>query len=62
MNVVAANKDVAQVYFEKIKLLQTLSCYLKTLNKVTSCNYRIEFLKQCLNNDIIPDFLRFRAP
>ena len=36
--------------------------YLKTLNKVTNCNYRIEFLKQCLNNDIIPDFLRFRAP
>ena len=36
--------------------------YLKSLNKVTSCNYRIEFLKQCLNNDIIPDFLRFRAP
>ena len=36
--------------------------YLKILNKVTSCNYRIEFLKQCLNNDIIPDFLRFRAP
>ena len=36
--------------------------YLKTLTKVTSCNYRIEFLEQCLNNDIIPDFLRFRAP
>ena len=29
---------------------------------VNSCNYRIEFLKQCLNNDIISDFLRFRAP
>ena len=28
---------------------------------VTSCNYRIEFLKQCINNDIIPEFLRFRA-
>ena len=36
--------------------------YLKTLNKVTSCNHRIEFLKQCQNNDVIPDFLRFRAP
>ena len=36
--------------------------YLKTTNKVTSCNYRIEFLKQCNNNDIIPDILRFHAP
>ena len=36
--------------------------YLKTLNKVTSCTHQIEFLKQCLKNDIIPDFLRFRAP
>ena len=36
--------------------------YLKTLKKVTSCNHRIEFLKHCLNNDIIPDFLRFRSP
>ena len=35
---------------------------MKTLNKVTSCNYRIEFLKQCLDNDVIPDLLRFRAP
>ena len=32
--------------------------YLKTLNKDTSCNYRIEFLKQCPNNDIISVFLR----
>ena len=36
--------------------------YLKTLNKVTSYNSRMEFLKHCLNNDIIPEFLRFRAP
>ena len=36
--------------------------YLKTLNKVTSCNYGLDFLKECLNNDMISDFLRFRAP
>ena len=36
--------------------------YLKTLNKVTSCNYRIEFSKQCISNNIIPDILRFYAP
>ena len=34
---------------------------MENLNKVTSYNYRIEFLKQCLNNDIVPGFLRFRA-
>ena len=35
--------------------------YLKTINKVTSCNYRIEFLKQGINH-IIADFLSFRTP
>ena len=34
----------------------------KTLNKVTMCNYRIEFLKQCINNDKIQEILSFRAP
>ena len=36
--------------------------YLKHFNKFNSSFLRIKFLRNCLNNDIIPDFLRFRVP
>ena len=48
--------------------LKTQTCYkfyfdyLKTLNKVTSCKYRIKIVKHGINMDIIPDFLRFCSP
>ena len=34
--------------------------YLKHFNKLNSTFLRIKFLKKCLDNDVIPDFLRFR--
>ena len=34
------------------------SIYVKFIN----CHQRNEFLRICLENDIIPDFLRFRVP
>ena len=34
------------------------SIYVKFIN----CHQRIKFLRVCLENDIIPDFLRFRVP
>ena len=36
--------------------------YLKHFNKFNSSFLRIKFLKKCLDNDIIPDFLRFCVP
>ena len=36
--------------------------YLKHLNKFNSSLLRVKFLRRCLDNDIIPDFLRFCAP
>ena len=36
--------------------------YLKHFNKLNSSFLRIIFLRKCLDNDIIPDFLRFRVP
>ena len=34
--------------------------YLKHFNDFNSTFLRIKFLKKCLDNDVIPDFLRFR--
>ena len=34
------------------------SIYVKFIN----CHQRVKFLRVCLENDIIPDFLRFRVP
>ena len=34
------------------------SIYVKFIN----CHQRVQFLRVCLENDIIPDFLRFRVP
>ena len=56
----ANTKDVAHVFFEKSNCYKLILGYLKSLNKVTSCNYRIEFLKQRIYNDTIPDFLTGR--
>ena len=36
--------------------------YLKHFNKFNSSFRRIKFLRKCLDNDIIPDFLRFCVP
>ena len=36
--------------------------YLKHFNKFNSSFLRIKFLRKCLDNDIIPNFLRFRVP
>ena len=36
--------------------------YLKHFNNLNSNFLRIKFLRKCLVNDIIPDFLRFRVP
>ena len=36
--------------------------YLKRLNKFNTSFMRIKFLRKCLDNDITPDFLRFRVP
>ena len=36
--------------------------YLKQFNKFNTSFMRIKFLRKCLNNDITPDFLRFRVP
>ena len=38
-----------------------LDC-LKHFNTFNSSFLRIKFLRKCLDNDIIPDFLRFRVP
>ena len=35
---------------------------VKHFNKFKSSFLRIKFLRKCLDNDIIPDFLRFRVP
>ena len=35
---------------------------LRHFNKFNSSFLRIKFLRKCLDNDIIPDFLRFRVP
>ena len=53
---------MAQVHFENLKCYKLYLDYLKTLNKVTSYNCRIEFLKPCIKNYINLHFLRFRAP
>ena len=46
----------------KIKLTWKLVVdYLKHFNKFNSSFLRIKFLKKCLDNDIIPDFLRIRV-
>ena len=36
--------------------------YLKHFNNINSSLQRIKLLNKCLDNDIIPDFLRFRVP
>ena len=36
--------------------------FLKHFKKFNSSFLRIKFLRKCLDNDIIPDFLRFRVP
>ena len=36
--------------------------FLKQFNKFNISFLRIKFLKKCLDNDIIPDFLRFHVP
>ena len=36
--------------------------YLKHFNRFNSSFLRIKFLRKCLDNDIIPDFVRFRVP
>ena len=36
--------------------------YLEHFNKINSSFLRIEFLRKCLDNDIITDFLRLRVP
>ena len=39
-------------------VLDYASIYVKYIN----CHQRVKFLRVCLENDIIPDFLRFRVP
>ena len=36
--------------------------YLKHFSRFNSSFLRIEFPRKCLDNDIIPDFLKFRVP
>ena len=36
--------------------------YLKHFKKFNSSFLRIKFMRKCLDNDIISDFLRFRVP
>ena len=36
--------------------------YLKFFKKVQLSVHRLKFLRKCLKNDLIPDFLMFRAP
>ena len=36
--------------------------YLNVFSKFKSSFLRIKFLRKCLDNDIIPEFLRFRVP
>ena len=36
--------------------------YASIYVKFTNCHQRVKFLRVCLENDIIPDFSRFRVP
>ena len=36
--------------------------YLKFFKKVQVSVHRLKFLRKCLKNDLIPDFLKFRVP
>ena len=36
--------------------------YLKFFKKVQVSVHRLKFLRKCLKNDLIPDFLKFRIP
>ena len=47
----------------KNKLIWKLFCdYASIYVKFINCHQRVKFLRVCLENDIIPDFLRFRVP
>ena len=36
--------------------------HAKCLEKLVNANLRVFFLERCLNNNLIPDFLKFRVP
>ena len=36
--------------------------YASIYVKIINCHHRVIILRVCLENDIIPNFLRFRAP
>ena len=36
--------------------------YLKLFKKAQVSVHRLKFLRKCLKNDLIPDFLKFRVP
>ena len=53
---------VAQIHSQPKQLLKTFTKLFKIFKKLLNCKYRLDFLKNCNNNEIIPDFLRFRIP
>ena len=55
-------KRVLEAILKKIRLYEIFHNYRKVRLKMLTCMKRTQFLSKCLNNNLIPNFLRFKIP